>query len=676
MMQQMRENTKWIMLITALAFVGLMVFEWGMDMSGQSATAMTGGQLGTVNGAPVTYAEYNQVYRNLYQQAQQEGRAITTAENRQLEDQAWNQVVMDRLIEQELERREIAVTDEEIQQAARFSPPPEFVQNPMFQTEGQFDLDKYHRFLASASADQQLLIQLEQYYRSVIPRNKLFQQIATSMVVTDGELWQLYRERNETASMRYVVLDPRQLVTDAEVTVEDREIAAYYNEHREDFRRPAQAEVRVVAVDKRPTAADTAATRERARELRQEILGGADFADVAARESQDAASASQGGALGTFQRGQMVPAFEEAVWSAPIDEVTEPVLSPFGFHLIRVDRRTEEEAEAAHILLPVERTLESEDSMLATVDSLEAMVERLSLEAAAEELGLRARTTELTPVLPNIPGVGAAGEAVDWVFEQEPAIGEVSPIFENERSYYTVELMEREEERPLTLEEARSSIVTALRNEKKRERTRAMGRDLVDRIERGASLEDAAEAMGLQVRDAGPFTRVEFVPGVGTANATIGAAFGLEVGETSGLLETPAAFHVITVTDQSPADREAWEEQLDVQRRQVTASLQSQRLNQYLEALRDVGSSPSTKFIFPMEVTGLMQQFADLVLVDPDEVRIPVLDHPQAGERDRSALHAAREVADALKDQGLWQHDGPAVRPAAARDLPNAAPTQ
>ncbi len=586
-MRQMRENTKWIMLITVIAFVALMVFEWGMDASGGSAEGMTGGELGRVDGSSITYAEFTQTYRTLYQQRQEQTGAISSAENREIEDEAWEQIVTDRLINQELRRRGIRVTDEEIREAALYLPPPEFYQHEAFQTDGQFDLDRYHQFLRSPGVDPQLLMDLEMYYRRMIPRSKLFQQITASVVVTDGELWHHYREQHETATARFIRLDPRQVVPEADVTVAEREIATYYNQNRDQFERPARAEVRVVSVDKAPTAADTAAVLQQARELRQEILDGADFADAAARESEDRGSANQGGALGTIRRNQTVPPFEAAVWQAPIGQVTEPVLTDFGYHLIRVDRRTDEDADVSHILLPVQRTIDSEDAMLARVDSLEVLSERMSLTAAAEELGLRVRSTELTPVLPTLPGVGPVDAAVEWVFDEQPSPDEASPILENERYFYIVELISREDARTLTLDEARPSVRAILVRQAQRERTRDIGRQTVDRIQAGATLEDAAAQAGLSVESAGPFTRLDFVPGIGQANAAIGAAFGLEIGQTSTLLSTPDAFFIVQVLNRTEADRAAWEEQVDMQRQQLIGALQSQRINQYLEGLRE-----------------------------------------------------------------------------------------
>jgi peptidyl-prolyl cis-trans isomerase D len=267
--------------------------------------------------------------------------------------------------------------------------------------------------------------------------------------------------------------------------------------------------------------------------------------------------------------------------------VMEPFRSDFGFHIIRVDRRTEEEADVAHVLVPIERTIDSEDALLARVDSLEALAERMSLPAAAQTLGLTHRTTELTPVLPTLPGVGRADAAIEWVFDDRPSVGEASPVLENERSFYVVELLSRQDARTLTLDEAAPSIRTILVRQRQRERTRDIGRQVVDRIQAGATLEQAAEPINVQVDAAESFRRLDFVPGLGQANAAIGYAFGLEVGQVSGLIATPDAFFIVQTTDRTPADRDAWLEQRDLQRQQVLGMLQSQRINQYLEGLRE-----------------------------------------------------------------------------------------
>src|ERR687897_687963 len=102
MMRQMRDNMKWIMLITALSFVGLMVFGWGMDITGRSNAAATGGEMGRVNGDPIFYQEWLTAYRNLYEQQQrsQPGQPVGAAMVRQLEESAWEQLVTQKLINQ------------------------------------------------------------------------------------------------------------------------------------------------------------------------------------------------------------------------------------------------------------------------------------------------------------------------------------------------------------------------------------------------------------------------------------------------------------------------------------------------------------------------------------------------------------------------------------------------
>ena len=203
MMRTMRDNTKWIMLITMLAFAALMVFEWGMDITGRTAGLS---ELGEVDGVPVLYDQYQFAYRNLYERTQlAQEEAITSDQNLEIEDAAFDEVVTQILIRRELERRGIRVSDDEIRQAARFSPPPQFQGLEGFQTDGVFDMQKYQDYLATAS--ELALLELEAYYRDIIPRTKLMRQLSTGIYLPDAALWSAYRDENEqveSATCRWI----------------------------------------------------------------------------------------------------------------------------------------------------------------------------------------------------------------------------------------------------------------------------------------------------------------------------------------------------------------------------------------------------------------------------------------------------------------------------------------
>jgi peptidyl-prolyl cis-trans isomerase D len=185
------------MLVVALAFVGLMVFQWGMDISGRSNPRAVG-EVGRVNGTAINYQVWTSTYRNLTDQArQQKGSALDDRELDFIEEQAWNQLVNQVLIEQELERRGISVTDQEVRLAFQTTPPAWLMQNELFQTGGQFDYEKYQSFFSSPGVDPQLLLQIEDYYRAVLPRARLMEQIGTGIYVSDSELWYGYRDQSE-----------------------------------------------------------------------------------------------------------------------------------------------------------------------------------------------------------------------------------------------------------------------------------------------------------------------------------------------------------------------------------------------------------------------------------------------------------------------------------------------
>jgi len=119
------------------------------------------------------------------------------------------------------------------------------------------------------------------------------------------------------------------------IEVTEDEIRSYFDENRERLAKPEQVRARHILVE----------TEEEARELRERYLTGEDFAELAREHSIDRGSANLGGDLGWFGRGVMVQPFEEAAFSLEPGQISEPVQSPFGYHLILVEER-EEGAEA------------------------------------------------------------------------------------------------------------------------------------------------------------------------------------------------------------------------------------------------------------------------------------------------------------------------------------------
>ena len=596
MMRQMRENTKWIMLITAAAFVALMVFEWGMDASGQSGGA---GNVGSVGGTNVPVQEYQTIYRNLYDQVQREqDTPISSQQDREIEDMAWNEVVDQILIQKELERRGIRVTDDEIRQAVRTAPPPGLRDDPNFQTDGQFDMQLYQQWLSQAAQDPQFLRDLERYYRDMIPRNKLLRQLTSGVYVSDRQLWEEWRDRNEQATVSFLMLRAQDHVPDSEVEVTRDEIEAYYSENRDEFSIPATAGVRYAYLPKAATAEDSIAQMERAEQIRVELEEGVPFEDLADLESDDRSTGPQGGMLEPFSRGdgQWPEEFEEVAFSIPVGEVSEPFPTEYGWHILEVLARDGDEVEEArHILVEMGRTDASEIRLLTRADSLESMGRTMTVDEAANQMGISARDGRITEDYAILPGVGQADEAQDWIFDEREGIGAVSPVFENREAFYMVEVRNLTRAGYMNLDAVAPQIESRLRLQKKVELAHDDAREIAAELRAGTSLEEVAQRVGVDVETAGPFSRTDFVPGLGTRNAAVGAVFGASEGEIAGPVRVGDRVLVIRVEERIEADREAWEAQKAMQRAQRTAELRQQRLDLWLDGLREVTRIQDTR---------------------------------------------------------------------------------
>ncbi|MBD3161102.1 MAG: hypothetical protein GF346_02910, partial [Candidatus Eisenbacteria bacterium] len=237
MFEMMRRNTKIIMWITAAAFVLLIFLAWGAEYQLGSDTGPTQGVIGRVNGDPIQGAAYYERVQQAREGYRQQGQNITDAVDAQLRQGAWDALVQETLVQQEIDRLGITVTDREVVQAIKDQPLPFIMQAPEFQTDGQFDYNKYLNALRDPSRNW---IQLERYYRADLPRQKLQALVTASVKVSDAEIERQYEKESTTAEVAYAFVPAARFTVDPEAA-EEAELRTYYQEHREEYRTGPQA---------------------------------------------------------------------------------------------------------------------------------------------------------------------------------------------------------------------------------------------------------------------------------------------------------------------------------------------------------------------------------------------------------------------------------------------------
>jgi len=586
----MRASAKYIWIIIVVLFIGGFLLVQTSGLLGRAPVTPTTA-VASVNGEDILATTWYQATQNLEQQATQaSNQSISLDERQRLQDQAYDQLVTDALLRQEYRRRGITVTDDEILQAARFSPPPQLMQSPDLQTDGQFDAAKYQRFLQSPMARQQgLLYQLDQYYRTEIPKEKLFDQIANDVYASEEELWRRWQDSHDSAEVSFVAFEPDR-IPDSAVRVSDDEIRAYYDTHKKIFERPGRAKVSIIIIPRAVTAADSAAVRAHALALRARILGGEKFEDVARAESADSVSAAKGGALGSGAKGRFVAPFQTAAYALKPGEISQPVLTQFGYHIIRLDSRKGDTITLHHILLRIQQSDSAAARTDRRADSLARMAasadQPAKFDSAARALHipiLRAQTIEgnsLTVDGRYIPSVGP------WAFEGAKP-GETSELFDAEDGYYLARLDSLTPGGTLSLDQAKQDIRTYFMRRKKIDALVPQATSFA-KVAAASSLEGAAKLMNMEVVKTKPFTRVTGVPELAQLPEAVGAAFTLPLHVVSAPIKTSGGVVVERVDNRVPASRAAFEAQKEALRRQELQQLRQQRVREFLANLRTV----------------------------------------------------------------------------------------
>ncbi len=585
MMQAFRNAAKPIMVVVAITFFAWLV----LDLSGITGGTglLTNTSVGKVNGQSIDARTYQTIVQQSIDARQQESPgALGLEDYQQVRDQVWEQIVQNNVLNAEYRRRGINVTEDEIVQAIRNSPLPEFQRVPEFQTDSQFDLGKYQRWLTSSVA-QQYLPTLEAQYREELQRAKLLRVVTADVYLSDAALWEQYRDENETVKIELTAIVPRNAVPDSSVKVSSAEAEAYYKAHTDEFKRPRTAYLSYVALPRLTTAADTAATRARADSARQEIVAGAPFGEVATRESADTVSAAKGGDLGEWTRGSMDPAFDSAAFALPLKTVSKPVLSQFGFHIIEITSRKGNKAKGRHILFPIDVTGSHRDQLDAQADSLESLgaerTDPAALDTVARALKLKVGKSRGVQEGTKVQlGNYVVPDAAVWAFGG-PKPGATSPVIETPFAYYLFRLDSLHAAGVPTLAEIRSSVELVARDKKKWDEARKIAKNYLKRVEEGSTLGQAASAMKLPHREFGPFSRIN--PPL-TSPMVVGTAFGLDAGQRSGILDTEEGLYVLKTITHTKADSTKFVKELDQYRARAINAARQERVRSYLAALQ------------------------------------------------------------------------------------------
>ena len=514
MFKLLRTRAKIFYWIIASSFILFTFVVWGADCN--SSNTRNGGpqEIGSINGSKISYEEYDNWYRNHLAQLRQQyqDRPLTANQRAQAGENVWNSILRTKLQEQAVADRGFKVSDAEVLDRLKNNPPMELLAQYR-SADGQVDMDAYLADLADPTRDW---TQIEAYIRQVIPMQKLMDELTADVVVTEEELRTRFTEQSGRALAEYLGVTFSDLTIEGDPSPE--EIQAYYSSHLDEFEQPATALVELVAFGKEASETDDLEIKQLAFEVRQEILDGImDFAGACAIYSEDSTRES-GGDLGTFDRNRMVAPFTEAAFSLPVGELSEPVRSQFGYHLIEVLEQTENdgdvtEVHARHILFKVTA---GDETLTAQYDkAVEFLAEaaEAGFAGAAADAGIELIKTEPVRQGWDLPGLRNTVQGNLFAFTAEA--GDISRVFENDEVFYVVHLLEILPAGPSPLSEVEPQVLTQVNRARKATLAREQLSPAVGAVQMGRSIEEAAAEFGLSYAVTDTFTFTGNVLGVG-----------------------------------------------------------------------------------------------------------------------------------------------------------------
>ncbi len=420
MLKIMRRRARRILWITIILIIPAFIW-WGTGGLREREI----GLVASVNGKGITREVYYKEVERLYREMQERmGDAFDErmAKILNLEEAAVNNLIRRALLLQEAKREKIRVSDEELREKLKSF--------PAFQREGRFDKEVYFNVLEYLRITPK---ELEEGIRKDLAIVKLEKRILEEAKVSEEEIRNEYLKENEEIEIEYLLVKPGR-----EIKIEEEEkIEEYYQKHKEGYRIPEKIRVRHILIK-----GEREEASEKIKEIKKRLKEGEDFEKLA-KEFSQCPSKEKGGDLGFFKKGDMVPEFERAALRLKEGQISRPVRSRFGYHIIKLEERKESHIPPLEeVRERIKRTLKEERGWKIAKER----AQEITKEIAKEELGILAKRFSL-----EVKGTGLfkRGESNLPRQIEEEAFGlkvdEIKGPLKGRGGYYIIRLIKRKE---------------------------------------------------------------------------------------------------------------------------------------------------------------------------------------------------------------------------------------
>ena len=590
-----------ILFIASMAVGGLVGGASVVDIFGQNSSS----NVGSLNGKPILVDDFNRlVFDEISRIEKQSGENMNDADREYVRAVVWERLIQDLLIQEQIEENKILVSDGEVLYQLQNNPPAFLQSSPIFRTDGQFDLEKYME--AVTNPGELDWRPIEEFMQNIyLPNYKLQQIIINAASTSNQDIVDSYRQRFINYNLEVLHITDKAIAEDFALEPSEEELMNIYNENIDDYEEPEMRHMKYVKWPIVSEYSDSLRVEIEMTTLIDRINQGESFIDLANSYTEDPGNSANpdslnGGKLGWFNKGQMVKEFEEAAFGANKGEVVGPILTQFGYHIIKIDdKRTNQEGEeqvnASHILLRILPGKDTENRLrnLSSIFSLES--KEYGFFDLADSLGMEihdASAVQKKSIF--IDDIGVARDAVRFAFNSE--IGEVSDYVENDDYFIVCYLDQISDKKTLSFETVKETLIEqSTRNIKDDEIKRIADSivnenlDLLKLSEENPNFEYVKETSGNLI---GSFDSI------GKSNYIAGALINSEKGDLLGPLPTLRGQAFVKVLEIDELNEKDFEEKKESLKFSLIIQRQNLIWSNWLQGLRDESEIEDNRFDF------------------------------------------------------------------------------